>query len=149
LSSTCAVGGELLTNGNNSQTVVRGVSDGQGGAIFAWQDARTDAGNIYANHTTCPAVLGVPGATAARPTLRVAPNPSFGARRATIQLAGDAPAELTLHDLAGRIVARPSFVRGANGSAIVELDEKLPAGTYFLKLRQGDQVVSVKSTWLR
>jgi len=151
LSSTCVVGGELLTNGNGAQTVVRGVSDGQGGAIFAWQDARTDAGNIYANHTTCPAVLGVPGGVAARPTLRVAPNPSFGTRRAILELAGDAKAELTLHDLAGRIVARPSFVRGANGSAIVELDaeRKLPAGTYFLKLRQGDQVVSVKTTWLR
>ena len=99
----------------------------------------------------CPAVLGVPGGVAARPTLRVAPNPSFGTRRAILELAGDAKAELTLHDLAGRIVARPSFVRGANGSAIVELDaeRKLPAGTYFLKLRQGDQVVSVKTTWLR
>ena len=75
----------------------------------------------------------------------------FGARRATIQLAGDAPAELTLHDLAGRIVARPSFARGAHGNAIVDLDAegRLPAGTYFLKLRQGDQVVSVKTTWLR
>jgi hypothetical protein len=151
LSSSCVAGGELLTNGSGSQTTVRGVSDGLGGAIFAWQDARSDGGNIFANHTTCPALVSVPGPIVAGPSLRVAPNPSFGARRALVSLVSGEPAELTLHDLAGRIVARPAVTRGAGGNVIVDLDAegKLAPGTYFLKLRQGNQVVSVKTTWLR
>jgi len=155
LNSGCPLGGESLTTFNGSQTEVTGCPDGLSGAIFGWRDARSDGGNIFANHTTCATAVGVGNAPLALvESLRLEQNPSFGARRAVVTLgplATDEPAILTLHDVAGRVVARHTIAPSAAGQMLVDLDpgRRLAPGTYFLQLRHGNCVIAHKATFLR
>jgi hypothetical protein len=105
-------------------TLTDGVSPDVGGAIFFWQDRRSDGGDIYAQHVQPSGILG--------PRLVSVPTPALPLRfalvlagpqpcRAEAALRLDMPAAgevgLTVLDLQGRRVR--SIVRGA-----------LPAGTH-------------------
>ncbi len=80
---------------------------------------------------------GEPGARA-RPSLTVAPNPAFGAAWAEFRIDGSGPATLELLDVTGRIqqarVVPPTS--GADQRERLELTG-LPAGAYWVRLRQG------------
>ncbi len=69
----------------------------------------------------------------------VTPNPARGSLRVRFTLAGDAPATLTLHDLAGRaMTVRPLAGSGAGPHELtLPLDAALPAGIYFVRVTQG------------
>jgi hypothetical protein len=77
-------------------------------------------------------------------------NPFHGRTRIEFSLGLAGPVELEAFDVAGRCVARlaagtyPAGVHGLDWNA-----ERLPAGTYFLRLRQGDRMDSRRCVLLR
>jgi FlgD Ig-like domain len=67
--ATWAINGVAVCTAAGAQQYVRLVSDGAGGAIFAWQDSRGASNDIYAQHVTAAGALtwslnGIPVCTA-------------------------------------------------------------------------------------
>lgn len=79
------------------------------------------------------------------------PNPSAGDPLVTFSLAGEAPATLEMHDLAGRLVfAREVGVSGAGTHSIrLGAAGRLPAGVYTVRLRQGPDLATARAVIIR
>lgn len=94
------------------------TSDGAGGAIVAWQDywvACSCGASASLTRVAAPAVLDAPPlAPPARLALTaLGAHPVRGTLRLTIDSAVDAETEITLHDLAGRVLRRARVAGGA------------------------------------
>ncbi len=79
------------------------------------------------------------------------PNPSAGDLTVAFSLAGDEPASLEVYDLSGRLVRRRdvgALGPGAHRIPIAEQD-RLPAGIYALRLRQGNLVATARAVVIR
>jgi hypothetical protein len=74
----------------------------------------------------------------------IRPNPSFGEMVVRFVLATDDPATLDLVDLQGRALIRRHIEGLQAGEHAITLtaDPKLAAGTYLLRLRQGDRAIT-------
>jgi len=88
-----------------------------------------------------------------RPSLSIARarwDPASGGITVTFTLTSDRPARLDLVDVAGRRIASERLV-GAAGEHVVVLatPQKLPSGTYFARLSQGDEATSSRALVIR
>ncbi|HEY2954072.1 MAG TPA: FlgD immunoglobulin-like domain containing protein [Candidatus Eisenbacteria bacterium] len=107
--------------------------------------------------TLVSAVVGVEEAANAGPALRVAPNPFRGS--IAIELSNPAGASrrvrVTVHDLAGREVARPFDGLAGAGRTRLEWDGRGPgglllgAGLYLVRAEVGAAVLVRRVVWLR
>jgi hypothetical protein len=90
---------------------------------------------------------GDPPAAPALTIYGATPNPTSGDRlRLAFLLPRSGPAELSLHDAAGRLVARRTVsdpIAGMREEAIPEA-RALPAGVYYARLRQGAEIRTTK-----
>ncbi|NOT32745.1 MAG: hypothetical protein HOP12_01105 [Candidatus Eisenbacteria bacterium] len=133
---------------SGAQTFPAIASDGAGGAIAVWRDARGVSGDVYAQRVHGDGQIGDAVAVAPRGAsqlalLPVRPNPvrgsSFGV---DLTLDGTGIATLDLIDAAGRRVASRELGSLAAGSHHVTLGQglRLRPGIYCVQLRQGGQV---------
>lgn len=125
------------------------TSDGAGGAIVAWQDARSGdyaISDIYVQRVRADGQLGgdaagVPGEVSLAFALDpVCPNPTRGGvLTVRFTLPAAAPASLELLDVAGRRVAAREVGSLGEGIHTLDLGEGLRSapGLYFVCLRQG------------
>ncbi len=133
-------GGNILWTANgvpvgiaaDNQTSPKNVSDGQGGAVFAWQDKRN--GNdfdIYAHHLFSGGTPVGIGEENIYSDVKVFPNPF--SQSATIQCSSIKNKNLTLKifDLTGSVVFQKSFT--AENSFTIEKGN-LNSGIYFYEL---------------
>jgi hypothetical protein len=81
--------------------------------------------------------------------LSVRGNPARGEVHLALALDRDAPVTLTIHDLAGREVARPlDHARVAGGTETTWSPGPLPAGVYLARLSVGDRSAVARCVWL-
>jgi hypothetical protein len=96
--------------------------------------------------------LGVGGSRAPEAALElgIGPNPFGGRARVTFRLAEAGPVRLTLHDVAGREVARPLDGWRAAGPHRVEIEtDTLPGGVYWCRLAAAGAVAERKGVRIR
>lgn len=118
------------------------VSDGAGGALFAWYDARSGDWDVYAQHADAWGGMGgVAGVPTPRPAARLslappAPHPARGATVLRFTLPEAGAAELTVYDAAGRRVRTLIDAPLPAGSHAHALDaaRTLGPGVYFVRL---------------
>ena len=148
-----ATNGLAMTSAPSDQAFPRIASDGSGGAIVGWEDARSGtSSDIYiqrvtANGTVSPPTVDVPGELAISAGLQMAlphPNPTWTVTSLDFALASAARVSAAVYDLEGRAVR--SLLDGAvlpAGSHTLHWDGRdsggLPAphGIYLVKLRAG------------
>jgi hypothetical protein len=128
------------------------VPDGQG--RVAYHDADVVPGTRYGYRLILSGPDGptfhaevwidVPVAAAAFAIAGVHPNPSRAGFRVELSLATAEPARIEVHDIAGRLLVGRDLTGLPAGAHVIELGEaaRLPAGLYFVRLRQGRQVTS-------
>ena len=150
-------GGTPVCTATGDQIVPAMVSDGAGGALVVWQDARSGTPAIYAQRVSdggiVAPVAGVPPPASPAPRLALAPrpNPAGSALSAAFSLPDGAPARLELLDLSGRrLLAREVGTLGA-GEHVLILHEAdlLRAGVYLLRLTRGGLSVTARAVVLR
>lgn len=132
-----------------------------GFAILAWQDTRSDEGDIFAQNVNPDGTLGnltvsVESAAGAPALFMGAPwpNPTNGATRFEYSIVGTGGGLLEVYDLRGRVVSR-SFVNPEAGRGIVTWDgrddrgKRVSDGMYFLRLQGGGTSRTAKVTVIR
>jgi hypothetical protein len=123
-----------------------GASDARGNTFFGWA---TGDNKALVERRTTGRGQGLLKATAEQPVLAplaaIKPNPARGAFRAAGSLPTDAPAEVQLYDLRGRMVASRQVVPVAGAWSIsFGESEHLASGTYVLRVIQGNQISTGK-----
>lgn len=78
----------------------------------------------------------------------LSPQPSRGVLRVELTLADDGPAFLELMDVAGRRVEWRRLATSGPGRYAIELNRRLPAGIYLVRLTQGPRAVTKKAVVL-
>lgn len=122
------------------------ITDGQGGAIVAWQDGRSANTDVYAARVTSGGALGAPslllgvGDRGAGGLALGAPSPNPASREMSVEfvLPSAAPAVLELLDVTGRMVEHHEVGDLGLGAHVIRLGRgtTLRAGLYFVRLRQ-------------
>lgn len=133
-----------------------------GFTILAWQDARTDAGDIYAQNVNSDGSLGSPwagiaGDDAGTPSLFVGtprPNPTAGATKLAYSIAGSEGAVLEVYDVRGRVVWKSAVNPRADRGVVTwdgrdDRGARVPGGVYFLRLLDGSASCEAKVTVVR
>jgi len=128
-----------------------GASDARGNTFFGWATADNRA--LVERRSTVRG-QGLLKATAEQPVLAplaaIEPNPARGAFRAAGSLPTDAPAEVELYDLRGRMVGSRQVVPVAGRwSAWFGGASHLASGTYVLRVIQGSAVSVAKVSLIR
>jgi len=130
----------------NTQIFPMIATDGAGGAIVAWMDARDSTTDIYAQRVMSDgalgggAVLGVPSGAPGSIALAPVRNPVRSDRlEMRVTLAAGAAGSLELIDVAGRRIATRDLAGLGPGSHVLEFDAgtHVPAGLYLVRLREG------------
>lgn len=128
--------------------------------ILAWQDARTDQSDIYAQNVNSDGSLGSPwagvadGGSASFLVGAPHPNPTPGATRFECSMPGATSAVLAIYDVRGRVV-RNEPVNPASQGGVVTWDGRdergalVPSGVYFMRVGDGHEAREVKVTVLR
>jgi hypothetical protein len=145
--------GRAVSTAGGAQILPAIIGDGAGGAIIAWDDLRSGAGefgvddDIYVQHVRGNGQLGdepvhaPDGAGLALALESPVPNPiRTGAMIVRFTLPSDAAASLELFDVAGRrVVARDVGKLGAGHHALDLTAGQSPgAGIYFVRLLHDD-----------
>jgi len=149
-------GGTAVCTADGDQTLPVAVTDGAGGAIVIWQDARNGGLNLYAQRVSAGGLVApvadVPsGPASPRLMLAARPNPAGRDLGAAFSLPDDSPATLELLDVSGRrLLVRDVGTLGA-GSHVLSLAEAgaLPAGIYLLRLTRGPASVTARAAIVR
>jgi hypothetical protein len=134
------------------------ISDGSGGFIVAWRDARGGAERIYAQHVS--ATGGVVAANAPAPrSVRLAqpyPNPSRGAMTEQFELPVSEHVSAGIYDVQGRLVrglAQDELLGAGNHELRWDgLDReraRVAAGVYLFEMRAGDETLVRRALVLR
>jgi hypothetical protein len=122
------------------------AADGEGGAVVAWTDGRSDAGDIYAlriqgTATPVPTVVGPFELRSPRVGLAVWPNPMSGRAWFRLRLQSPGCVTLRIHDIGGRALRDLAFRAVDAGEHVVSWDgrdrhgRKLPPGVYTARAR--------------
>ena len=134
-------GGENICTSVGDQTSPKNTSDGNGGAIYAWQDKRSGVNDIYAHHLFAN---GSPNAVnqfeVSSLKFQVYPNPASEELRITnyeLRI-GD---EIKIVNMIGETMRINTVVSSGNNSIAVHA---LPAGIYFTTVKSTDGVYTMK-----
>ena len=126
-----------------------------GSTLAVWVDSRniaTTKKDLYAAYILATGGVGVTPNPVPRTALAIRalfPNPARDELRVSLDLAGDAPIEVVLVDVRGRVVLRKT-IRGEAGRAVVVLPTRgLPAGVYGVRAAQGALTAHARATVLR
>ena len=151
--------GEPLVDASARQASTALTAVSGGGAIFTWQDFRSDVkGDVYAARFTGSGSTpsSVNGAT---PSLVMLgenyPNPFSGATTFDLTLHQESTVKAEVFDVAGhRVRTMDMGHRGAGASQLVfdglgERATPLPSGVYFLRVRAGSEIVTRKMVLAR
>ncbi len=135
------------------------ISDGWGGAFFAWQDNRGGANtdDIYAQRITGSGsnITGVRDSSAPTFSLgQFAPNPFTGQATLRLELSQGGPVSIAVYDAAGRLVtsSHGSFAVGAHDLTFDGTDgsgRQLPSGIYFARVAANGSTVTRKMVIVR
>ena len=135
------------SGGQDLPVLVPGLA---GTAVVAWIDGRGEAvtgSDIYAGLLAFDVATVTSPASVERRLRLLAPrpNPMADVSRAEFVLASNSPATLELYDVAGRLRWAKHIASPVAGPHIVPLEvgHALPAGRYFLRLKQEVESVSV------
>jgi len=151
--------GVATCNESHDQFSPTAVTDGSGGVVTVWVDAR-GAGpsfDLYAQRVTSNgfvggSVVGVPHNSEGGGLSLAAPSPARGDRLpVTFALESGAAARIELLDLAGRrVLSREVGVLGPGGHTMDLADPApLAAGIYFLRLTQQGREIATRVAVLR
>ncbi len=156
-----AANGLPLATAGSPQLALSIAPDGAGGVVAAWQDGRNPAEfRIYGQRLNGAGTrmwtgagdpsVDVPNRSASGAELaaRMAPNPVSDHLRVSFVLPTWEPASIELVDIAGRRAQFRKLDGFGPGSHSLELDSvrPLPAGVYFVRLRQGARVAGTRVT---
>ena len=133
-----------------------------GFAILAWQDTRSDAGDIFAQNVNSDGSLGAPwagieGDDVGAPSVFLGapwPNPMSAITQFECSTASLEAAVLEVYDVRGRVV-RTSAVSPGTDRRVVTWDGRddngrpVTSGVYFLRLLDGRETRTVKVTVVR
>ncbi len=148
--STPAPSGQLLSTAINDQVgpvIVPGLAND---AIVLWQDFRDGAADLYAQHITLGAPLEAPSPSVPSAALRVWPQPTHGGvARVDFVLADDAPATLTMLDVAGRVVGDVQKLRGSGPHTLTLGDPALAPGLYLVRLEHAGRAQTARMLVVR
>jgi hypothetical protein len=133
--------GLALCTASNGQDSPAITSDGAGGAIVAWQDARTGTFDVYAQRvsefgSTSAAAAGTPASSWLG---NVTPNPFAGTASLTLDLPAASAVRIDVFDVAGRMVWGASST-GRSGLNRIECHGRdrngrlLESGVYFCRV---------------
>ena len=146
------VGGTVLSSVPGTKLLGGLVAGNAWDALMAWTDYRSGAADVYATHMVADALLDVPGPPAAGSALaieRIAPNPARGSAFARYVLPTDAPAEIEIVDVAGRVRRRLQAAQLAGRQESVLALDGLDAGVYWLRLRQAGHTATLRFAVIR
>jgi hypothetical protein len=145
--------GVLLCGALLDQGVTQTISDGLGGAVVVWDDARSGERDIYAQRVLSNGYVPTPTSVTARaPSLRAGefyPNPFAGTTWLDLELASPASVRIDVFDVAGRAM-RAMTLPDLAGSRRLGFDGRddagrlLPSGVYFLRVSAAGQVLTRK-----
>jgi hypothetical protein len=129
------------------------VVSGSGDPIVIWADTRTDTTDFYMKPLmpeSPPLDVGPDGRLAFGIT-GVHPNPASGPFSVTMAIPDPSSATLELVDLSGRVIESRSLVPGGpeRRSVRFEVSERLPAGVYWVRLRQGARTATARVVRIR
>ncbi len=149
-----------VSTANDSQLSPVVASDGNGGALFVWYDARSGDWDIWAQHADAWGLLD--GTTAVAPAAPGAglalappsPNPSRGRAVIRFGIPEAADVDLALFDAAGRRVRSLAAGPLPAGSHSLVLDPdagatRLQPGVYFLRLATGGRTIVTRFVAVR
>jgi len=133
-----------------------------GFAILAWQDDRSDGGDILAQNVNSDGSLGTPwvgieGDEATMTSMFLSaprPNPMSGSTQFDCSTANPEGAVLEVYDVRGRVVWMSAVSPGTNRGVVTwsgrdDRGVRVPGGVYFLRLRDGKAARTVKVTVVR
>lgn len=146
MTSVTATGAEIIAS-----TFAGEAAATPDGAAWTWRGVIGQL-NVMALANDLPNVIGVPEEppVAARLFLGPWPNPAQGVAELAFELPSAARVTLTVHDAAGRRVARPiaGEVMPAGRTVRAWRPPELPSGAYYLQAQVGDQARIRKLIWI-
>ena len=138
-----AVNGVMISNAIGNQSSPKNVSDGNGGAIYAWQDRRDDANNsndIYAHHLYSDGSINLSvNENSFVSTLSSFPNPFTDNLTISIDLQKEGKISIKLLDLYGQelpLMIASNTIQ-SKGKHILQISTEkagLPKGVYFISV---------------
>lgn len=143
--------GVALCTATDDQDTPAIASDGAGGAVVAWQDARTGIYDIYAQRVWESGVTSVEVAESPVTSKvgEVTPNPFAGTASLTLDLPAPSPVRLDVYDVAGRAVWA-AVSAGAAGLNRIEWNGRdrngrlLTSGVYFCRVTAAGETTTRK-----
>jgi hypothetical protein len=158
--TTGTFSGNRVQRCSDSGCVVVGIATADATGRLTFEDLYVQPGELYTYrlglmtqgrlHLSGAVDIEVPLTVALR-VMGVAPNPAPARLRITFLLSSNAPARLTLHDIAGRQVSSQNISFPVPGRQTLELDppSSLSAGIYFVRIEQRGQIAARKVVILR
>lgn len=147
-----AVNGVVVSNAIGNQSSPKNVSDGNGGAIYAWQDRRDDANNsndIYAHHLYSDGSVSL-GVTenSLTSTVSTFPNPFSDGFTIAIDLQKEEKISIKMLDLLGQelplAIASSVQTKGKHVLQIATEKASLPKGAYFIRVNGNGWAKTIK-----
>ena len=119
-------------------------------AIVLWQDFRDGAADLYAQRIALGTPLDAPSPGVPSAALRLWPQPTHGGvARVEFALANDAPATLTLLDVAGRVVGEAQKIEGPGPQTRTLGDPALSPGLYLVRLEHAGRTQTARMLVVR
>jgi hypothetical protein len=133
--------------GAGSAVVSSIVTDGQGGAIFAWMDfGAPDGADVLAQRITATGVVGPWSCPGCDGIVGVAPNPGSGRFRLDVRGSeGGGEAIVRVYDVGGRLRHERAYgVLPPGGVSTLEIDlSALPSGRYYVAYSAGGSAAPI------
>jgi len=148
-----AINGVVVSNAVGNQSSPKNVSDGNGGAIYAWQDRRDDANmsnDIYAHHLYSDGSINMSvNENSLSSTLSSFPNPFTDNFTIAIDLQKEEKISIKLLDLLGQelpLMIASSSIQSKGKHTLQIFTEKagLPKGVYFIKVNGNGWAKTIK-----
>lgn len=148
-----AVNGVYVSSAIDNQSSPKNVSDGNGGAIYAWQDRRNDAissNDIYAHHLYSDGSINMSvDENSLAPVISLFPNPFTENINITIDLPKEEKITVKMLDLLGQevplIITAISNQSKRSQTLQINIEKtSLPKGIYFVRMNGDGWAKTIK-----
>jgi len=148
--STPTPNGQLVSTAINDQVGPEIVPGTANDAIVLWQDFRDGGADLYAQRIALGTPLDAPSPRVSSAALRLWPQPTHGGvARVDFVLADDAPATLTLLDVAGRVVGDVQKLQGSGPHTRTLGGPALAPGLYLVRLEHAGRAQTARMLVVR